>query len=237
MDKKTKTTEPKKIGLMFGSYNPPHEGHVETARRARDKHDLSEVWMMPVPVSAMKRNTAQADFGQKLDMCRLVTEGEGDWLKVSGECEDFKSGVLGQVQSIKRLLQRLDEQDGDDAEYSIVCGADFKEKYDRVRQFFGGLSKVSNAVKKTLPAKPAMLDSLLTRVEKAGQVLRSHPVIAMKRSKIYNPEGNSLNEKGISSSMIRAALAEPVPVKNIEGVPRPLMDYIQQNGLYGPRHD
>lgn len=218
---------------MFGSYNPPHQGHVATALKAKEKYGLCEVWMMPVPVSALKKGTAQASFDQKLEMCRILTAPEAKWLKVTADCADFKDGKIGQIQSIKRLLERV-KQENEDAEFNLVCGSDFKEKYDKVAAFFSlsafAARRLRIVAKRAFKGENTCVDRLLNRIERVGHCLRSSPALENERSRIVlNLEGHEC-EVEPSSSMLRKMME--TRNADVPAIPPELMDFIQKENLY-----
>jgi len=63
------------IGILGGSFNPPHTGHLALARHARDELGLDEVWLMPLH-TPHKPAAAGPGPEQRLEMCRLATAGE-----------------------------------------------------------------------------------------------------------------------------------------------------------------
>lgn len=46
----------KKIGLLFGSFDPPHIGHLNAAVKAFEKEDLEAVWVIPAWQNPWKDN-------------------------------------------------------------------------------------------------------------------------------------------------------------------------------------
>lgn len=39
----------KRIGIMGGTFDPVHNGHLLLGRQARTEYGLDEIWYMPVP--------------------------------------------------------------------------------------------------------------------------------------------------------------------------------------------
>lgn len=65
-----------RIGLLGGSFNPIHNGHLHLAKTAMQAFALDRVWFMPTYVSPFKQHAADvADGAHRLAMCRLATEG------------------------------------------------------------------------------------------------------------------------------------------------------------------
>ncbi len=66
------------LGILGGSFNPPHRGHVELARHALRELGLERVLLMPARVSPGKPveggpNPAHPEH--RLEMCRLAAAG------------------------------------------------------------------------------------------------------------------------------------------------------------------
>lgn len=61
-----------KIGILGGSFNPPHAGHLYLAEQARNLLNLDEVWLLPVPLSTLKQAQDVAPFSERLALCELL---------------------------------------------------------------------------------------------------------------------------------------------------------------------
>lgn len=79
----------KKLGLMFGSYNPPHLGHINTALEAKEQNDLDLVYMVPVAQSPFKNANLQVTFNDKVNMCQIISQTHSDWLGVLDQEPSF----------------------------------------------------------------------------------------------------------------------------------------------------
>ena len=44
----------KKVGILGGTFNPIHCGHIKLAENALNNADLDEVWFIPSGISYMK---------------------------------------------------------------------------------------------------------------------------------------------------------------------------------------
>lgn len=72
-------------GLLGGTFNPVHEGHLALARAALEAFGLDEVWLVPCAVPPHKTTTGLAPDADRLAMLRLAAEtGSGGRLRVSG---------------------------------------------------------------------------------------------------------------------------------------------------------
>jgi len=67
----------KKIALFGGTFDPPHLGHIEMARRAVDAYGLDEVHFLPCRISPHKSSQTPTDGALRMEMLRLATAGIG----------------------------------------------------------------------------------------------------------------------------------------------------------------
>lgn len=64
-----------RIGLMGGSFNPPHDGHAIVARTALKRLQLDSVWWLVTPGNPLKKNDNLPSVDARLRLCRsLVPE-------------------------------------------------------------------------------------------------------------------------------------------------------------------
>jgi len=60
------------LGLLGGSFNPPHVGHLVCAQEARDQLGLERVLLMPAHEPPHKELSGDPGPRARLDMCRLA---------------------------------------------------------------------------------------------------------------------------------------------------------------------
>jgi nicotinate-nucleotide adenylyltransferase len=68
----------KRVGVLGGSFNPPHLGHLALARHAREELALDRVLLMPArrsPGKPAEEEPNPARPGHRLEMCRLAVAG------------------------------------------------------------------------------------------------------------------------------------------------------------------
>ena len=61
-----------KVGLYFGSFNPPHLGHLAIAQAAIVHGHLDEIWFVVSPQNPFKTNDALAPQDWRLEMVELI---------------------------------------------------------------------------------------------------------------------------------------------------------------------
>ena len=62
-----------RIGLMGGSFNPPHQGHVHIAQLAARALRLDAVWWLVTPHNPLKAAGDLMDYETRLRLCRDIT--------------------------------------------------------------------------------------------------------------------------------------------------------------------
>lgn len=69
----------KKIGLLGGTFNPPHIGHLIIADQVKDQLGLEKVWFLPSanPPHAAGKETIAADY--RVEMVKRAIQGNPDF--------------------------------------------------------------------------------------------------------------------------------------------------------------
>jgi len=90
----------KKIGIMGGTFNPIHIGHLVLAQRAMEEKELDEIWIIPTGCSYMKTNQDILSGEERLAMVTLAIE-DTDKMK----CLDIEIKRSGYTYSYETLEQ------------------------------------------------------------------------------------------------------------------------------------
>lgn len=90
----------KKIGIMGGTFNPIHIGHLLLAERAKEEMMLDEIWLIPTGCSYMKENTDVLPGEERYQMAQLAAEDK-PWMK----CLDIEVKRNGYTYSYETLEQ------------------------------------------------------------------------------------------------------------------------------------
>ena len=62
----------KNIGLLFGSFNPIHNGHVSLANFFIKHRNFNQIWLVVSPLSPFKKNQIILDKYERLDMVKIA---------------------------------------------------------------------------------------------------------------------------------------------------------------------
>lgn len=64
------------IGVLGGSFNPAHAGHIHISREACKVAGLTEIWWMVSPHNPLKNKQSLADYSERLEDARRLAAGE-----------------------------------------------------------------------------------------------------------------------------------------------------------------
>ena len=63
----------RKVGILGGSFNPAHEGHIHISNTARASLGIDEVWWLVAPQNRLKSSIEMESFDKRLRYARLFT--------------------------------------------------------------------------------------------------------------------------------------------------------------------
>lgn len=75
-----RTSERMKVGILGGTFNPPHTGHLIMAEQIKDQLDLDKIFFMPTaepPHSSVNKKTISSD--KRVHMLELATQENEDF--------------------------------------------------------------------------------------------------------------------------------------------------------------
>lgn len=61
-----------RIGILGGTFNPIHNGHLMLALRAYEQYNLNVVWIMVSPTPPHKANSDILDINRRIDLIKLA---------------------------------------------------------------------------------------------------------------------------------------------------------------------
>ena len=201
----------RKVGILGGTFDPPHIGHLWLATLAADSLDLGQVLLMPAARPPHKRREAVSNAADRVMMTRLAISGDPRLDLSLVEME--RPGPSYTVDSLAQLRAHL----GADVGLVLIMAADSFAEIETWRE----------------------PDRLLELAEwaigpRAGTPLPERRALRERfgagAARIHLLDGPSLD---VSSSDLRARVAAGRPIRYL--VPRAVEELIAARGLYRRR--
>ena len=63
-----------KVGLLGGSFNPPHQGHLHISQIAIKKLGLNQVWWIPTAHNPFKEKSIYDSYENRVQKCEKLTQ-------------------------------------------------------------------------------------------------------------------------------------------------------------------
>jgi nicotinate-nucleotide adenylyltransferase len=205
--------ELRSLGILGGTFNPPHLGHLAVARHARQELGLERVALVPAHASPHKAEREGGGGGardpgpeHRLRMCRLAVDGEQGLSVCAIEVE--RGGLSYTVDSLEAI-----HANHPDAELTLIVGAD---------------------TARTLPSwrEPAELLEL-AQLAVAARVGSQRRLVLDALAGIGSADGVRFLEMGpieVSSSLARERAAQAQPIEELVGPA--VAEYIAEHQLY-----
>lgn len=197
-----------RFGILGGTFNPPHVGHLACAQEARDQLALDRVVLMPAGRPPHKEIADDPGARARLDLCRLAVSGDPGL----GVCE-LELEREGASYTVDTLRVLHDREPGD--ELTFIVGGDMAESLPAWREPREILRLAQLAV--------AERDELRAQDIAA----RLAPLHDGTRIVFFD-----MPRLDISSTDLRRRVAEGRPVRHL--VPDAVADEISARGWYRP---
>ncbi|MCD4658413.1 MAG: nicotinate (nicotinamide) nucleotide adenylyltransferase [Planctomycetes bacterium] len=107
-----------RVGIVGGSFDPPHFGHLELAQTAHKAFGFSKVLMLLTPEPPHKTENSLSNYKHRLNMLGLLIENNPKLEACTIEFE--RQGPHYTLETIRMLKQRNPEVD----EYWLIVGSD-----------------------------------------------------------------------------------------------------------------
>lgn len=112
------------IGILGGSFDPPHIGHLLVARQTREIAILDQVWLMPY--FAHNWDTTVTPANHRLAMAKLLEE---DGINVSDE-EIKRKEKSYTIDTVRRLKSKFSSH-----EFFWIVGSDVLPEFNRWKNY------------------------------------------------------------------------------------------------------
>jgi nicotinate-nucleotide adenylyltransferase len=197
-----------RTGILGGTFNPPHLGHLVAAQEAYRELGLDQVMLIPAGTPPHKPVEDEPGPEHRLQLCRLAV-GDDDRFSVS-DLELRRDGPSYTVDTLDVLRSQSPSDD-----LFLILGGDIAAGLPNWHEPERVLELATVAIAKRRGTAKAAVEGALASL--AGG----------ERARFFQ-----MPRIGISSTMVRRRVRAGQPIRYF--VPDPVMHYIEGHGLYGP---
>ena len=201
-------TQRRKIGIMGGTFDPIHIGHLVTAEAVRLEYDLDKVLFIPAGNPPHKQESVVTEAMHRYVMTVMATYSNPHFFVSALEIE--RDGPSYTVDTIKFLLEKC----GADTDFYFITGADALEELPTWKNV-DYLLTLCHFIAATRPGCISAIDKVIKYFGAQG------------RKKIHRLATPQLE---ISSTDIRERVKKGLSIKYI--VPESVENYILKEQLY-----
>jgi nicotinate-nucleotide adenylyltransferase len=194
-----------RLGLLGGTFNPPHIGHLVCARQALAQLGLDRVLLVPVREPPHKEAEADPGVEHRVELCRRAVAGD-ELLEVSR----IEADVPGPSFTVDTLSRLHDRSPGD--QLTFIVGGDMAFSLPNWRE------------------PEAILELAELGVAEREGVRRSDILERLSGLRTERLRFFDMPRLDVSSSLIRRLVAAGRPIRYL--VPIGVEAYIEEADLY-----
>jgi len=199
----------KKIGILGGSFNPIHIGHILMCRYTYEQLDLEKVYLMPNEKPPHKKDQAMLAADHRLNMCKLVQKNNDFLETISVEIGNDKTHYT--IETMEHLLENKFKN----YEIYFIVGADSILQIETWREY----EKLFQLINFVCIMRPSYNEET---VENKISSLEQQYNITIERIE--------MPLIGLSSTNIRNRIMEKKSIKYM--LDSDIIDYIHSNSLF-----
>jgi nicotinate-nucleotide adenylyltransferase len=195
-----------RIGVLGGTFNPPHLGHLVCAQEAYVQLTLDRLILIPARTPPHKPVEDEPGAEHRLELCRVAARGDSRFTVSAIELE--RPGPSYTVDTLKALRSREP-----DSELFLIVGGDVAAGFAEWHEPDQVLSLARLAIAERRGTPRAEVQSALARLRGA------------QRAEFFE-----MPRIEISSTMIRRRVHSGLPIRYV--VPDDVIGYIERHHLY-----
>ena len=199
-----------RIGILGGTFDPVHIGHLVLAEEALSKLKLDQIWFIPTGKPWLKESLEITDGFNRLEMVKIATKSNPRFVASSIEID--RSGPTYTIDTLRYLKDKL----GTETSIYFILGLDTLANFHR----WNRPEEILDLCEFVVSNRPGfgntkILDEQLERFESIGSIttLLNIPML------------------DISGTHLREMIRQGLSIKY--RVPDGVEEYIYSNGLYG----
>ncbi len=194
------------MGILGGTFNPPHLGHLVCAQEAYREFELDRVTLIPARIPPHKPVEQEPGADHRLELCRLAVDGD-ERFAVS-DLEVGRDGPSYTVDTLHGLTAQAPQ-----TEFVLIVGGDIAAGLPQWREPERVLELATLAIVKRRGTARASVNAALEAISGGA------------RARFF-----SMPAIGVSSTMVRRRVRAGQPIHYL--VPDAVSEYIAEHRLY-----
>src|SRR3954447_14599006 len=195
------------IGILGGTFNPPHIGHLVMAQEAFEQLDLERVVLLPVAVPPHKKAREDPGPAARVELCRLAVAGDERFGVSTLEVD--RGGASFTVDTLRELHELQPEHD-----LTFIVGGDMAHSLPTWREPEAILDLAQLAVAERADVRRKDIADRLAGLRGAPERIRFFDMPRID----------------VSSSLVRRRAAAGRPIRYL--VPDPVAAAVERTRMY-----
>ena len=125
-----------KIGILGGTFDPPHIGHLNISLEAIKKFHLNKVIWLITKKNPLKKSFSLVEVNTRIELCKKIIKKNNNKIKVRYIEEETGSNFL--LDNINHIINKSPDHD-----YYFIMGADSFVNFNKWKKYDEILKKVS----------------------------------------------------------------------------------------------
>jgi len=203
----------KRVGILGGTFNPIHLGHLSIAEEVCKHHHLSKILFIPTYIPPHKYVKDLTEAHHRYQMIKSAISGKSKF-EVS-DLEIMREGKSYTIDTVQEIL----DQYGKDCKVFLIMGADSLNELE----LWKDIKELSQLCHFVIVNRPGFKTDASARL---AEIIGNDNILGMERLSI------EIDPVGISSTDIRRRLSDGVEIEGM--VPECVEAYIKEHCLYSP---
>ena len=196
-----------RLGIMGGTFDPIHVGHLALAQQVFDACSLRSVLFIPAGNPAFKQQQHVTDAQDRLAMCKLAVANNPAF--AVSDLEISRSGITYTVDTLRELRNEL----GEGVELCLIIGADAAETLPQWK-YYEAIASLATII----------------LIDRPGQRLAKDIYTELTETYGFRVEMVETTALDISSTALRHLVYQGKSIRYL--VPDAVYDYIHAHDLY-----
>ena len=211
-----------KIGILGGTFDPVHYGHLRLAEEARELWPLDRLFFIPAQTNPLKRDVSSAPAEHRLAMLRaaLADRPDGDVLDLELE----RPGPSFTVDTLKELKARHPHD-----RFVLILGMDAFQLFPQWKDRAGILA-LADLFVAARPGTVAIDPASVLEIESPGSICYDQTQDEYRFDSGALLKVRTTTSLDISATALRRRVAAGGSIRYL--TPPAVIDYIEQHGLY-----